>query len=176
MTPIPLGILDFPTGGASHELIETIELTAPVTSATFSSIPQDYEFLELIYSCKYLSSGGTDLFAYHNGNNVANSITHEVGATTNSPMASTRSENNIRIGQCQQDSYAMSVGRFLFARYNDTNFNTGFLGIMAAPDFSSGWFSGMFNTTDAMTSLEIQWRYGGLSTGDTLSLYGIRGE
>ena len=172
MTPIPLGILDFPTAGGTHELIETIDVASNVASVTFSNISQDFEMLELTYNLD--NSSSTDIVAYQNAGNVSNSASFVTGATT-APTSDYELNNYAIIGRTHSDTGNTGIGRIIFHKYNSTSYGTGFFGVYSKPDRESGWLSGIYNDTVAMTSLQITVLAGNVNAGSRISLFGIRG-
>lgn len=176
MSFILLGILNSQAlagGGATHELIETIDVTSGVSSVTFSSIPQDYEMLELTYNID--NATFTDIVAYHNAGNVTDSLSYKAYAT-NGPQGSTRLASYCIIGNNDSDTDSTGIGRMIFHKYNSTSLETSFFGVYSRPDRESGWVAGTYNDTTAMTSLQVTVLAGSINAGSRVSLFGIRGE
>jgi len=177
MTPIPLGILDFPTGGGTHELIETIDVTSAVSSVAFNDIPQDFAFLELTYNL--MGGSGEYVLGYFNDLTIfSGSVTHITGTTT-SPVASIYTANWCAFSTIHSDSYATTTAKVLIANYNvhpDKTYLTSFVSQYAGSDRYIGIYSGNWNTVANMTSLGVAFQSSQIAAGSSLSLWGIRGE
>jgi len=158
------------------EHIETIELTASQSSITFSSIPQDYDDLIVLYCVRSSSFLGTNqddinlkintidttpvvLFGTGSGvgtGNFPNEAGYAAGSNT---TANTFSNNSLYIMNYKSSSNK-SVSVDSVYENNGTNV------ILAIK-------SNNYAVTSAVTTLEFFLSQGDIVSGSTFSLYGI---
>ena len=166
----------------SFESIQTFNITDSTPSVTFSSIPQTYKHLQLRCSIR------------HTGNNDGKLTINGVTETTSYTTHYLRGNNgvNVQVGTGAGFAYFGSEVIFAlntaninsatiidFADYSSTSKNKTVRGFHGRDyNNTSGvvqLWSGLFSSTDAITSLTYEGNSVSIASGSTISLYGIKG-
>ena len=190
MTPIPLGILDFPTGAAgAYDLLETQVLTSSAASVTFTGLGSysDYKHLQIRAVARSnrpaavsslvlfrLNSDTGSNYAWHELIGSGSSVSSDAGTSTTSMAYLWR----IAGPNADADAYGAMVGDLL--DFSDTNKYSTFRllqgSIHGASQVEIGLGSGLWMNTAAVTSIDIIEGFSSTFTiGSRFSLYGIRG-
>ncbi len=182
MTPIPLGILDFPTGAASdYELLETATITSS-SSWSFTgldTLAADYQHLQLrmvIGRNNASTSNPTQYIRLNNdsGSNYAWHALNGNGSSVTSDNGTT--QTYIRLN----DSIGGDAAGGIFGAvvldildFASTNKNTTVRGLWGTVSGETDIFlgSGLYQSTSAITQIE---QYLTADAG-RVSLYGIKG-
>ena len=190
MTPIPLGILDFPTGAAgAYDLLETQVLTSSAASVTFTGLGSytAYKHLQIRAVARSnrpaaasslvlfrLNSDTGSNYAWHELIGSGSSVSSSAGTSTTSMAYLWR----IAGPTADADAYGAMVGDLL--DFSDTNKYSTFRllqgSIHGASQVEIGLGSGLWMNTAAVTSIDIIEGFSSTFTiGSRFSLYGIRG-
>jgi hypothetical protein len=190
MAGIQLGLIgSFPTPvTSSFESIATITPSNGTTSITFSSIPQTFKSLQVRSIARDTSTGGYDAIAVGirpNSDSGLNYAIHDLrgdGSTvtadgyTGQPQTLGR-RAAVRSGSSNTNTYgAMILDIIDYA--STTKYKT--LKIISGGDVNGtggaiALSSGLWLSTDAITSLRIAADYTAFASGTTFALYGIKG-
>lgn len=184
--PIPLGILAVAgAGGAAatlaYELISTQIPSSSTVNVTFSSIPSDYKHLQLRLSLRSSS-----------GNSVVTAGIRLNSATTNYYSHRLRTDGGSVYSESSEDSYVRfqasgspfggmwsgHIVDLLDYASTDKTKTVSILGGIAQGNGQSaaGLYSGVWNSTAALTSITITEPTGNSWLGNSrFSLYGIKG-
>jgi len=165
----------------AYELIESSILTSDASSVTFSSIPQDYKHLQVRYVARS-SSTVNNLFLRLNGVTTSSYAYHQLFATSGGSVFSQNASNqtSILFEDClvrsNQTANAFAMGVIDLLDYASTVKNTTTRTALGRLETSRVQFSsGLFNNTNAITSLTLQPSSLNFVTGSRFSLYGIKG-
>jgi len=155
---------------STYSQIATNTLGSTATSVTFSSIPQTYTNLVVIFNGTGVS-GDTLYYQYNNNTSAIYSDTYmfadgtagsgrhtNQGAIFGTGVNSTNTTNIIHIAQ-----YA-----------NTTTFKTSLLRGGANGTAAAAAFVGLWRSTDAINSIKLNLNVG-FAAGSVFSLYGIKG-
>lgn len=186
MSLIPLGILASAGGKAgSYESISTTTLASTTATVTISSIPSTYQHLQLrLITRSSRAADNDDLNMRVNGITTASYSNHKLygdGATVTAAGASsvtimeqigkmsgnTSTANIFGVTIVDIHDYASTTKNKTIRVFNgiDQNTTTGFV-------FLS---SGLFQSTNAITSLTFSCQVASFVAGSTFALYGIKG-
>lgn len=167
------------------QLIEQKTLTADATSVTFSDIPQQYQTLWMVLSAGVNDTTTRVAVARFNGDNGTNYVSHRMqhlGDGTSSTDFIDPSDF-VAIGIINTNLLAQNS--ILFPGYSRTDRNKSVLSTFAAPSTPSegstgsslGFCGGMWNSTSAVTDIEIiEQPTGGaeaILAGSIFALYGL---
>lgn len=184
--PIPLGI--FATagaggaGGSAFELISTQVLTSSASSVTFSSIPQSFKHLQIRAVTNVPSAENflTNLYIRFNGV-TSNSYAHHTllgdGSSVGPDVTTSAPFITIRNGTTgAANIFGAAIVEIL--DYASTSKNTTTRTLAGCHTISErliGLNSGLFNSTNAVTSVTLTQITESYAAGSRFSLYGIRG-
>ena len=178
MSPI-LGIMASQGGGtrgSSFESIQTIDVTTPVTSVTFTSIPATFTHLQIRMTTKD-NTGLASQSIRINGDSGANYAYHRLYGTGATANASDVASNTFAITGISDTQFGSGIMDFL--DYKNTNKYKTIRSLSGFDNNGSGWvglWSGLWMNTDAITDIQIM--TGLLSqswTADSkFALYGIK--
>jgi hypothetical protein len=156
--------------------IETVEVATPVTSVTFSSIPQGYTDLKLVISGRSASTT-PDITVNFNGvttdlsDRVLYSYSGSVGANTSSTIRSV-------ISMSTQTSNAFGSTDIYIPNYKSANYKSVSIETVAESNETTNAFlyltAGLWANTAAITSLTATPSSSNLfAANSTLTLYGV---
>lgn len=179
MTPIPLGILDFPTGAAAaYDLLETQVLTSSASSVTFSSIPQDYKHLQIRYVSQ--NSSATVNQIQLNGDTGSNYDRHNLygdGSNVYASAVNTTTYWQFVTPFTSDGTSLFGIGVLDILDYSNTSKNTTGR-LLAGLDRSSNkqirLLSGLWRNTAAVTSVGLNANGNSFVPGSRFSLMGVR--
>jgi hypothetical protein len=185
MALFPLGILSAAGGGvgATYELIETYVLGTAQASVVFSNLntySSTYKHLQIRYTSRATVDSGT-LFATFNGVTGTSYATHRLlanGSSVTSDAFTSRASlfvGNNGTSDNAANIFAAGVIDILDFSSTTKNKTTRVLAGVSGAVSSVSLQSGLFNSTSAITSMEIFGNVGSLVAGSRFSLYGIRG-
>lgn len=184
MTPI-IGVIDSSKlkSTTAFDSIATLNLSG-VTNATFSSIPSTYKSLQIRFlgvavggEPRMLFNGDTgnnyvfhSVCAYNNGvNNVGQgAINYLRFGLSNQSAFATMSNTFPTVAIVDIDNYASTTLTKVVRHYGGTS-----SGNLANSESTLG--SGLWNSTSAITSINIGSGGVTFATGSTVALYGIKG-
>lgn len=186
MTPIPLGILDFPTAAAGDfNLLETQVLTSDTTSVTFTGLGSytDYKHLQIRAVSRHTASNNNNLFTNLNfngdtGSNYSRHYLYGTGAsifsqssTSGSAIYSGMSASNLSTA----NAFAGNIIDILdFSNSNKNTTVRALGGSHNSLDTDITLFSGAWLNTSAVTSIELSCVLGSYLAGSRFSLYGVK--
>ena len=157
MSPI-LGIMASQGGGtrgSSFESIQTIDVTTPVTSVTFTSIPSTFTHLQIRMYTKDntgLASQGTII----NGDTGANYAYHRLYGEGAGVNTSSVASNTFAITGISDAQFGSGIMDFL--DYKNTNKYKTIRSFNGFDNNGSGWvglWSGLWMNTNAITSIQL---------------------
>ena len=168
--------------GGSYESIATATLSSPATTISLTGISQSYQHLLIRYWILPTGSGETNTNMRWNG--LSSSIYYNMEAISDgSSQASLGwfADNKFNIGYTYgtYTTGAPQIANFLIPNYiSTTKYKTG-IGwwgttgptVGAATNMAMAW-----NSTAAITAVEILATGNNLATGSKLQLYGIKGS
>ena len=184
MTPIPLGILDFPTGAAgAYDLLETQILTSSAASVTFTGLGSytDYKHLQIRATSRQDTAVSIARhYITFNGDTGSNYAIHQLYGNGSS-VGSSATAPYPRI-QWYGDSVGTSTATNVFAasiidilNFSDTSKNTTVRCLMGVANPNQiNFASGLWNSTNAVTSIDIAGQGANLVAGSRFSLYGVK--
>jgi hypothetical protein len=173
MTPIPLGILSYPTiGGDSLELIDSIELASTAASIEVTSIPTDYTHLMI------------QLYYIGGSNNVT--LSANFNSDTSLLYNTQPAEANGSSYQGLGGDYG--IGYFMFDQLSTTSLGYDWLGYI--PNYQDSHYkqliarygdaasalhaTGWYESTDAISAISFQSSPAAtLGIGTRLSIWGV---
>lgn len=169
------------TASSSFESIASATGTGSSGTITFSSIPSTYQHLQIRYMA-FVTSEGVDGQLRFNGDTASNYTRHRLGGNGTVTFASGNATvGGIDIGN---DATGMSAGTFPTVSIIDihdykstTKYKTvrNFNGIDKNGSGSVILYSGLWQSTSAITSLTMTLGSGAFTTASTFALYGIKG-
>lgn len=184
MSFVLLGILNSQAAGAgaasAYELIEGQTLTSNTSSVEFSSIPQDYQSLQLRMTVR-ADGGGSTNQAYIRFNGNSSSVYANVFLFG---LSSTASASNFKQGWGNLEKITSTVaGANYFASYvldvfdyASTTKYTQTMYMGGENNISAMYMGGfVYSNTSAVTSLEVSASDGDLAAGSEIALYGLKG-
>jgi hypothetical protein len=152
-----LGILASAGGGVanSYESIQTINVTTPVTSVTFTSIPSTYTHLQIRMTTKDNTGLASQSIRINSdsGSNYAWHRFYGEGSTANASAGISDNKAIIGISDTQFGSTIMD-----FVDYKDTNKYKTIKSFAGYDSNGAGWigvWSGLWMNTNAITSIQI---------------------
>ena len=159
----------------THTLIEAVTLSSSASSVTFSSIPTDGTYRDLIVVCEAKADGGTFqmnlngdtggnyYYVYMNGN----------GSTTTSGASNGNSRIILNASGMSLSYSTLSVANIFDFSQTDKQKSVLVRGNNASSNTSA--YAARWANTAAVTSVTIQNTFTPMTTGSTFSLYGIAG-
>ena len=182
MTLIPLGILaqvGF-IADTSYALIATANGTGASGTITFSSIPSDFQHLQIRYTAKNTSTA-VDINVRINGATgtiyARHSLLGNGSSVTSTAVTSQTSIPMVESMATTTTTGLASAGVIDILDYKDTSKNTTIRALYGQTGNINRIFltSGLYIATTAATSLELIAASGNFATISRFSLYGIRG-
>ncbi len=189
MTPIPLGILDFPTGAAgAYDLLETQVLASSAASVTFTgldTLAAGYQHLQVrsVQRSDNAVDNISNVNLRFNSDTGANYAFHWLeGDGSSVDSADFSSQTLIAIRRAiprdgaTADSFGASVIDILDFSSSTKNTTTRALaGVNTASNSNIALSSGLWADTDAVTAITLTSASGNFKTASRFSLYGIKG-
>lgn len=183
MTPIPLGMLDFPTGIASDfDLLETQVLTSNAASVTFTGLGS-YNYKHLQVRAAWAPTSNSNMRIRLNGDSSSAYAHHQLWGTSssvNSQAFTSRTYWAIseQVQGTTWDNNVFSPVVFDLLDFSNTNRNTSARFLTGANQNVSGTphatiSSGVWLNTSAVTNLEI-FANGNLAAKTRISIYGVK--
>jgi hypothetical protein len=184
--PIPLGILAVAgAGGAAAGAYDLLETVAPTADFTFTGLDSysQYKHLQIRMMLRSTSAGDAiaDMGIRFNNDTGANYFSHRLygsGSTVTSSfgISTTQLELSGVVVRTSATANAFTASVIDILDFNNASKNTtvrGLSGLSVSTDNSIRLFSGAWNNTAAVTSINIRGS-GGLATGCRVSLYGVK--
>lgn len=179
---IPLGFLSASGagGGGSYELISSTILSS-TAAISFSSIDQTYKHLQLRIVSRMTDTGGSEpIYTRLNGNTGISYVRHSLGgggSSVNSTYTAATDVFRITTSGAGAPANAYGVAIVDILDYTNTSKNK-------TLRWSQGYWSsgadislnsGLYLSTSAITSIQLQSIGLGFAAGSRVSLYGIKG-
>ena len=187
MTPIPLGILDFPTGAAgAYDLLETQILTSSAASVTFTGLGSytDYKHLQIrsVQRSTNAIDNISNVYLRFNSDTGSNYALHWLegdGSSVSSAAFTSQIRIQIRRALPRDGATANSFGASVidildFADSNKYTTIRALGGVNTASNSNIALGSGLWMNTNAITSLELASSSSDFAIGSRFSLYGVR--
>jgi hypothetical protein len=169
--------------GTTYEVIASYTFASAATSFTFSSIPQTYTDLQVIWSAKETTTSG-DGRMYMNGDSTfgnyiwSRGLMEATGAAPNEVYAYSTQNNASAhwVAQNSMNSAYYQAGQIDIFNYTSTNmFKNSFAKIGSGyANQTAQFFMNTWENTSAVTSIEIFATGPTLTVGTTMTLYGIK--
>jgi len=178
MTPI-LGIMASSISGSkistnSYESIATVSVSTAVSSISFSSIPSTFKHLQI----RFLAQGGAVGLNIQMNGATSNYTSHFVYGDGSSVYAQgTTGESFIPCGRTPTSTY-FGAGVIDILDYQNTNKYKTLRSLAGNDQNGSGsmWlYSGLYQSTTAVSSLTLFSSSGNLAQYSSFALYGIKG-
>ena len=161
----------------SMELIQTIEINSPASSITFSSIPQDYDHLQILVSARSTRSSGLDnIQLFINGNE--SNLTHVrcIGSGTSMSSSSGTLGQSALPPADTTTSNTFGNASYYFASYTSANIKSVLTDGVGENNSSSAFqtlYALSWNDTSAISSIILDMANGNFAQNSIASLYGI---
>ena len=189
MTPIPLGILDFPTGAANaYDLLETQVLTSSASSVTFTgldTLAAGYQNLQIRSTARrdLATTGNYNIEIVLNNDTGNNYAYHYLQGNGTSVLSSNgTSTDDILIldwmpsGNDTANAFGASIIDILDFSSSSKKTTIRALAGASAGSNEIGLYSGLYNSTNAVTEVRLEiFGSSNFVTGSRFSLYGIKG-
>lgn len=170
----------------NFESIASFNLASTTASVTFSSIPQTYKDLHIRASSRETGAGtgvSTSLMLRFNGDSNANYARFHIyanGSVVSNANSVTDTKVHLGDGVVQGGSTAGIFGGHIIdiSDYTSTTIKKSVRTLAGADNTSSrisGIHSNVWNSTSAITSIEVFPESNSFATGTIISLYGILG-
>jgi hypothetical protein len=193
MSLILLGILNSQAaaagGGAAYDLLETQVLTSSASSVTFTGLGSysDYKHLQIrgVFKLAVGTSGAFDLYTTFNSDTSGIYATHRlygtgasVVSTSSTALSNFTFTDIVPRGADVGEIGNYGVGVMDILDFSKTTKNTTlrFLaGAYTTEEKTIGLFSGLYNSTSAITAVSLFIPGANLFTGSRFSIFGIKG-
>jgi hypothetical protein len=176
-----------PSAGGAATLISSVTTSGSQASVTFSSIPNTFKDLMIVFQARDTNSSNADGSArmvLNSDTTAANysATQYTIGSgsttTTNTAAASSSGIVVANIPGVLNQANALSAGRIIIPNYAGTTFWKAFITqyqseFNSSPTISAGVMSGSWKSTSAVTSITINCPYTAFVNGSVFSLYGI---
>jgi hypothetical protein len=159
--------------------IETVEVASPVTSVTFSSIPQGYTDLKLVVSARSNRASTDDLLNINFNGVSTNQSSRNLQGNGTSASSGTYGSNLYLAWVDGANSTADTFGNteMYIPNYTSSNFKSVSTDTVLENNASTvvtGMTAGLWSNTAAITSIDITSVFSGsLIANSTFTLYGI---
>ena len=194
MSFVLLGILNSQAaaaagGGPAYDLLQTQLISSNTNSVTFSSLDTlaaDYKHLQIRMTLRSNFSNGfgytQDAKLTFNGVTTTSYYTHRLEANGSSVSSGGFSQSYISLSDIVPDSdapsnvYGLGVLDILdFASSAKNTTTRMFSGAVNTNEYDIALRSGLYISTDPITSLTLASAFGDFVSGSRLSLYGVKG-
>lgn len=183
--PIPLGILDFPSGGgvAAYDLLDTTVLSSNASYIELTGLDSytDYRHLQLRWTFRSNRSSSQDaVYFYVNSDfNTSNYMLQYLYGNGSSLSASYANPNSLQVDIAPAAGGTGSIWSSAIMdvlNYKDTNNKTTFRTMSGSVGSTKQLvlWSGLYIQHDAIDSVWFQPYGGSFVTGSRLSVYGVR--
>ena len=160
----------------TYEPIATVTTSGSANNVTFSSIPQTYTDLRVIFNATPTAADAMDYW-YNGVRGTSYSYTRLIGDGASATSGASTSQAQIRVSQSAWSSttipYLITIDIF---NYTGSTYKTS-LSTTSIDKNGSGYSSvavGLFSNTSAITSLTIGSQFNPLASGGKVTLYGIK--
>lgn len=158
----------------SYESIQTVPVTSSQSSISFTSIPSTYKHLQIRMS--YLSSLSDNSHMRFNSDTGSNYAWHELfGSGSTAGAGAGASASFVKVGYAEVNPGVAVIDILDYA--NTSKFKT-VRSLNGSDNNGSGYVllrSGLWQSTSAVTSINIYPASGTISANSTFALYGIKG-
>ena len=156
--------------GNTYEAIATQTLGSAAASVTFSSIPGTYTDLVLVFAGQHTAQENTSLqFNSDTGTNYSSTTLYGNGTTATSQRFSSTSSIYGPILDASNEANAL----FHIENYSNTTTYKTVLIRGNSSSFRTTATVGLWRSTSAITTIKVAPLSGNISSGSTISLYGI---
>lgn len=156
----------------TYDAIQSYTLTSNSPSVTFSSIPQTYTDLVVVFDGTNTTGNNYELFVTFNsdtGSNYSEHFLHNYNNTTET----IRYTNNTKLRSFKTASTRSNIVAHFMNYSNTTTYKTTFWRYNAAVLYT-GMGVGLWRSTAAINSITFTIESGNISSGSTFTLYGIK--
>ena len=171
-----VGLLDagIPASTNSYESIQTVPVASSQSSISFTAIPSTYKHLQIRMS--YLSSLSDNSHMRFNSDTGSNYAWHELyGSGSVAGAQAGASASFVKVGYAEVNP---GVAVIDILDYADTSKYKTVRSLNGSDNNGSGYVllrSGLWQSTSAITSINIYPNSGTISANSTFALYGIKG-
>ena len=166
---------------ATYELIETITLGSDAASITFASIPQTFTDLKMVCSARLAGTGVPSVRIRFNSDSGTNySYTYIEGSGSSVSSGKSTGNTNIQIGNLNTSSSTAntftSIEVYVFNYSSASLKSTSSISAMETNATTAyiNPIAGLWNSTSAITAIEIIYPGSNFVTNSSFSLYGIK--
>jgi hypothetical protein len=163
--------------GKDYDSIATVNVSSPVSSISFTSIPATYRHLQIRM---FSNAGSNDIFYQFNGDTATNYTRHYLYGTGASALAGGSSANpSGSLGYTAPTANTNVFGATIFdvLDYTNTSKNTTTRSLGGFDANGSGFsimYSGLWVNTSAVSSIRLYLDSGNFNQYTQAALYGIR--
>lgn len=160
---------------ATYEAISTTTLGSAASSITFSSIPGTYTDLRLVFNGIYTSSGGNSRIQFNSDTATNYSNTRLSGDGTSASSNRSTSQTFLRINWDGQSSTVPDFSTIDIFSYAGSTNKTSLITTSEDKNGSGSVYRlvGLWQSTSAITSINISISSSTFAAGTTATLYGI---
>lgn len=159
--------------GATYDCIATTTLSgSPVTTVSFTSIPQTYTDLVLVSNIIYSANAGDYISLRFNGNTGTNYSTIRVAANGSTVGTGANSnDDKLPFYSASTTQYVPFIAHI--NNYSNTNVNKTALVKVANATANLDIGVGLFRSTSAITQVDVFFAAANIAASSTFALYGI---
>ena len=156
--------------------IETIEVASPVTSVTFSSIPQGYTDLIIKYSIRFTDSGTSNSALFRlNGSttNYTRKLIEGSGAAVSSYGGTASAWSTTDLNAAGSTTNTFSNCELYIPNYTSANYKSASMDALMENTATTAYMTLnalLWSDTSAITSISCT---GNIATNSTFTLYGV---
>jgi len=181
--PIPLGILDFPSGGVgAFDWLETTEVTSPASTISFTGLSSTYsDYTHLQVRAVVKPTVARSLSMTFNGvTSTAYSWRTVRGDGSAVSAQSATSRSNLQVGEPVGTTFSANLyGAYVldvhdFGSSNKATTIRGILGSNDTPDMVESWSGLYYASTAAIDEMEFYFNGSTFTGGSRISLYGVK--
>ena len=156
----------------TYEPIQTQTLGTAVPSVTFTSIPQTYTDLVMVFDGTNTTGNNYELYLTFNGDTATN-YSETYLQNYNNTSESGRYSTRARLQSFKTASTRGNIVAHIMNYSNTTTFKTTLWRYGAAVLFT-GVAAGLYRSTSAISSMTFTIESGNISIGSTFTLYGVK--
>lgn len=163
----------------TYQLIEAKTLTTTTTSITFTSIPQTYTDLKIVYSVRSDNTNPSNTIDISfNGNTTGFTNRYLIGTGSSTASGSNFGRYAGSQNSANETASTFSNGDIYIPNYTNTSINKSYSsdGVYEnnATGAGQGLVAGLWSNTAAITSIGLVGYAGNFVTNSTFYLYGIK--
>ena len=162
--------------GNTYTPIKTFTLSNALAEVSFTSIPNTYTDLVLVFTGQFDSSGKQTVFQF-NGDNLANSVNYSdtlLGGTGTAAESGRDTNKGVMALGYMPTANAQIASIYRFMNYSNTTTYKTVLSRYNDAAAYTGTNVGLWRSTAAINSMRVlAYNGGNFNSGSTFSLYGI---